>query len=438
MFFSPISTRATDVLGMNARSLEYTKRTNSRTATKLANNKLATKRVLQKAGIPTPRLYAKVTSHAESRSFRWTKLPSSFVLKPNSASGGGGIIVVFGRNKKGNWVKADGTEVFIPQLRNHVIDILDGNFSPSNIPDTAFFEQRIKIDSSLKPYSVKGIPDVRVLVFNQVPVMAMLRLATEESGGRANLHAGGIGVGIDLVNGYTTSAIHHGQLIEMLPHRRIRLAGIRLPYWNDILTIATRAARACNLNYAGIDVAIDREDGPLVLEINARPGLDIQFANLTPLKGRLRRVKGLNVKGPEKGVQLAKSLFGEDIIQDIEDVSGRIVLGIDEGIELLDSSGQPHPLRVKIDTGAYRTALDSSLAERLGLHQKVIEHRSVRAALGREERPVVDITFSLRGHTIKTQAYLTDRSHMNYDAIIGRRDLKGFLVDPSQYKPSSK
>lgn len=430
--------RATDVLGMNARTLEYTKRVNSRSAIKLANNKLATKRALQKAGVPTPRLFAKISSRPEARAFRWTKLPSSFVLKPSSSSGGGGIIVVFGRNKKGNWVKADGTEVFIPELRNHVLDILDGNFSASNIPDVAFFEQRIKIDGSLKPYSVRGIPDIRILIYNQVPVMAMLRLPTEESGGRANLHAGGIGVGIDLVNGYTTSAIYHGQLIEMLPHKRLRVAGIRLPNWNEILSIAARASRACNLNYAGIDVAIDRDDGPLVLEINARPGLEIQYANLTPLKSRLRRVEGLKVNGPEKGVLLAKNLFGEDIIQDIEDVSGRIVLGIDEGIDLLDSNGQFHHLRAKVDTGAYRTAIDSSLAEKFGLHKKIVEHRSVRAALGREERPVVDVTFTLRGHTIKTQAFLTDRSHMNYDAIIGRRDLKGFLIDPSQYKPSTK
>jgi len=424
----------TEVLGLNARTLHYIRRANSATATRLANNKLETKRALQKAGVPTPRLYAKISNRQELRRFRWTKLPSSFVLKPNSSSGGGGIVVVFGRNKKGNWVKADRSEIFIPELRNHLFDILDGNFSASNIPDTAFFEQRIKISSELKPYSVRGIPDIRILVYNLVPVMAMLRLPTEESGGRANLHAGGIGVGIDLIHGLTTTAIHKGRLAEWLPNKRLRLAGLSIPHWNNILLTASRAARACNLNYAGVDIAIDRDDGPLVLEINARPGLDIQFANMTPLKGRLRRIEGLKVSGPEKGVQLSKNLFGEDITHEIEDISGRLILGVEEQMVILDTLGQHHPILAKIDTGAYRTTIDKSLAQKYNLHEPVIEHKNVRAALGQEIRPVVDISFLLRGRLIKTRAFIADRSHMNYDAIVGRRDLKGFLVDPTKIK----
>ncbi len=426
------SKNQTDILGLNARTLQYIRRANSGAATRLANNKLATKKALQKAGIGTPRLFARIASRQELSRFRWTKLPSSFVLKPNSSSGGSGIIVIFGRNKKGNWVKADRTEILIPQLRNHVMDILDGNFSASNIPDVSFFEQRVKLHSSLKPYCVRGVPDVRVLVYNLVPVMAMLRLPTEESGGRANLHAGGIGVGIDLINGYATTAIHRGRIIENLPDKRLSFSSLRIPNWNEILLIASRAARATNLNYVGVDIAIDRDDGPLVLEINARPGLDIQFANMTPLKNRLRRIEGLRIKGPEKGVQLAKTLFGEDILQEIEDISGRLVLGIEETVTLIDSQGQPHPLRAKIDTGAYRTTIDESLATKYGLHTPILKHQHVRAALGASIRPVVEISFLLQNRLVKTEAFITDRSHMNYDAIIGRRDLKGFLVDPTK------
>lgn len=427
-----LGNRVTDILGLNARALEYTKRVNTTESIRLANHKLATKRTLQKAGIPTPRLFAMIDSRTRLKHFRWTKLPSSFVLKPDSSSGGGGIVVVFGRNKKGNWVKADKTEVFIPELRNHILDILDGSFSRGNVPDVAFCEQRIKIDATLKPYSVRGIPDIRILVYNQVPVMAMLRLPTEESGGRANLHAGGIGTGIDLVHGYTTTAIYRGQLIETLPGQRVDLSGIRIPYWNQILLMAARAARACGLVYVGIDVAIDREDGPLILEVNARPGLAIQFANMTPLKSRLKRVEGLTVAGPEKGVQLAKSLFGEDITHEIEDISGRTVLGVEEPLTIIDSQGQPHALLAKVDTGAYRTAIDERLARTYGLHEPVVAHKEVRAALGQETRPVVEVTLLLRGRLIKTLAFVADRSHMKYDAIIGRRDLQGFLVDPTR------
>lgn len=423
-----------DVLGLNARSLHYTKRANSAEASRLANNKLATKRALQKAGLPTPRLFAKISHRADLRHFRWTRLPGSFALKPNNASGGGGIIIIFGRNKKGNWIKADGAEIFIRDLNNHIIDILDGNFSPSNIPDTAFFEQRIKIDGTFKPYSWRGIPDIRLLIYNLVPTMAMLRLPTVESGGRANLHVGGIGVGIDLLRGNTTTAIHRGTIIDTVPHTRLPLSGLHIPHWNDILLMASTAAAASGLSYAGVDIAIDRDDGPLVLEINARPGLEIQLANMTPLKSRLRRIEGLKVKTPAKGVQLAKNLFGEDMAEEIEDISGHIVLGIEEEISLIDQQGLRHNLLAKIDTGAYRTAIDERLAKQHNLHNPVIERREVRASLGQDTRPIVELTFILRDRHIKTKAFIADRSHMKYDIIIGRRDLKGFLVDPAKTK----
>jgi alpha-L-glutamate ligase-like protein len=422
------------VLGMNARTIEYTRRVNRASAVRRANNKLSTKRALQKAGVPTPRLFVKISSRHELRRFRWTKLPSSFVLKPNASSGGAGITVVFGRNKKGRWVKADKSEIFIPELQRQVMDIIDGNFSANNVADTAIFEQRVRLDAILKPYSVRGVPDIRVLVYNMVPIMAMLRLPTLDSGGRANLHQGGIGVGIDVAYGYTTTAIHRGRIIDTLPSKRLQLSSIRLPQWNNILLTAVRAARAVGLNYAGIDVAIDREDGPLVLEVNALPGLDIQFANLTPLKGRLRRVEGLKVSAAEKGVQLAKSLFGEEYREEVEDISGRIVLGIEEPITITDIDGQSRTLLAKIDTGAYRSTIDENLARQYGLHKTVIGHKNVRATLGAETRPVIEVTIKLRDRIIKTKAFMADRAHMSYDAILGRRDLRGFLVDPTKRK----
>src|SRR5687768_11776220 len=158
MVLNPFSNTSQEVLSLNARTLQYTNRTNVQQAIRLANNKLATKRLLQKAGLGVPRLFATIRNRSELKEFRWTKLPSSFVLKPNSSSGGGGIMVIFGRNKKGNWVRADKTEVFIPELKSRVLDILDGNFSRANVPDIAFFEQRVKNHPDLKPYSIKGIP----------------------------------------------------------------------------------------------------------------------------------------------------------------------------------------------------------------------------------------------------------------------------------------
>lgn len=419
-----------DILGMNARALDYIRKHNTPEATRLANHKLGTKKALQKSGLPTPRLFAVIRHPQEVKNFRWTRLPASFVLKPNSASGGGGIMVIFGRNKKGNWVRADKSEVFIPELQRHVFDILDGNFSRGNVPDIAFFEQRIKVHPDLKAYSVKGVPDIRILVYNLVPVMAMLRLPTAESGGRANLHAGGIGVGIDLSLGLTTTAIQRGHPLDLMPASRLPLAGIRLPHWNDVLLLAARTAQAVGLNYAGVDIAIDREDGPMVLEINARPGLDIQFANSAPLRSRLQRVEGLKTKSLEKKIRLSQTLFGGEIEQEIEDISGRTVVGITEDINLFDAEGTPHPLTAKIDTGAWRTTIDEGIAKQLGIERPILEHRFVRGALGRQERPIIAVSLQLKGHPIKTNVFVADRGHLNFPMIIGRRDLKGFLVDP--------
>jgi alpha-L-glutamate ligase-like protein len=422
------------LLGLNARSLRYTGHNLISTGSKIAQDKLATKKLLQRSGLPTPRLYAAIKTRQELARFRWTKLPASFVIKPRSSYGGGGIIVIFGRNKKGNWVKADKTEIFIPQLRKHVLDTLDGNFSPSNIPDVALFEQRIKNHPDLKPYSKQGVADLRIIVYNHVPIMAMLRLPTLESHGKANLHAGGIGIGIDLARGITTTAIHRGHVIENLPGSRLNLSGIHIPHWKQSLLLATRSAQALGLAYSGVDIALDRDDGPTVLEINAKPGLEIQLANMAPLFSRLKRVEDLTVSTPERGVRLGQNLFGGDVEQEIEDVSGHLILGVHETVEILDADGHPHTVAAKVDTGAWRTTIDELLARKHHLHTRLVHDKKVpvRGALGKEKRPVIELTLRLRDRQIKTKAFIADRSHMKYNMIIGRRDLKGFLVDPTK------
>lgn len=417
---------------MNARTLLYIKRFNPPAGTRIANNKLATKQVLQAAKIATPRLFSIIGNRRALTAFDWSSLPDSFVLKPTASSGGGGIVVIFGRNKKGLWVKADKTPVLIPELKNRVLDILDGNFSKGNVPDVAFFEQRVKNHPALKHYSVKGIPDIRILVFNMIPVMAMLRLPTEESGGKANLHAGGLGVGIDLATGMTTTALYRGSLVDAIPGTRLLLSDIHIPYWEDILLMAVQAAQAAGLGYAGVDIAIDREEGPMVLELNARPGLGIQLANMAPLRSRLQRVEGLQVKKPEKAVRIAVNLFGEEHEHDTSDVSDKNILGIEEEVTVIDPRGNAHTLMAKVDTGAWRTTIDKEIAQSWGLTHSIVGERHVRAALGDEMRPVIELTMKLKGSVVKTQAFITDRSHLNYPMIIGRRDMRGFFVDPSK------
>lgn len=425
------------ILGKNARALRYIETANPPESIKLAKNKLATKRILQKAALPTPRLFAIIRSRQELRRFKWTKLPGSFVVKPNASFGGGGIVVIFGRNKKGNWVTADTTEVFIPQLKSQVMDILDGSFSAGNVPDIALFEQRVKNHPDLKRYCTRGIPDIRIIVYNHIPIMAMVRLPTEESHGKANLHIGGVGVGIDIARGITTTATYRGKLIEKLPGKNIALSGIQIPYWQDILLTAVKAAHALGLRFAGVDLALDREEGPVILEVNARPGLSIQLANMLPLRSRLKRVEGLTISTPEKGVHLAKTLFGSQLEHEADDIATQTILGIIEPVLITDTHGYQHTIMAKIDTGAWRTTIDKSLATKMGLHTNVLEKRSVQGALGKQTRPVIELSLKLHNRTIKTKAFLADRSQLNYDMIVGRRDLKGFLVDPNKNPPKS-
>ncbi len=262
------------LLGMNARNLDFVRPFNRRRGMKIADQKLLCKRILTHSKLPVSALIGKIRSREELENFDWTTLPASFALKPNRGFGGEGILVVYARkkNRPDAWIKANGGIVTIEDLKTHIQNILDGSFSLSNTPDIAFFEERLKLLKLFKPYSYKGIPDIRVIVFNRIPVMAMLRLPTRASDGKANLQQGAIGVGIDLATGTTTSAIMgKGQIIESVPGTRLPLSGIKIPYWKQILTMAVEAQSISSLGFLGADIAIDRDQGPVILELMPDP-----------------------------------------------------------------------------------------------------------------------------------------------------------------------
>ncbi len=459
------------VLGMNARNLTYIRPNNLKKAKRLADDKLASKRALKRAGVAVPALIAKIITVTDLDNFDWTKLPTSFVVKPNNGLGGEGIIVVYGR-KKGRtdaWVKSNGGTITVDDIRTHVRRILDGEYSLSNTPDIAFFEQRLKLTPEFRPYAYKGIPDIRVIVYNKVPVMAMLRLPTKESDGKANLQQGGIGVGIDMARGVTTSAVQgKSRIIDYVPGTRLLLSGVKIPYWNDILHLAVKAQVASGLGYLGADIAIDRDGGPMILELNARPGLSIQVANLTGLKRRLERVDGLKIKSIARGVTVGKNLFGGEIEEELEGISGKRVIGSVEKVEITGINGITKTVDAKIDTGAYSTSIDTILARELGFgptldafnkvdtssidmvtgkeneiknnfmrnHHKTVPHLSdiaiIFSASGSSLRPVVQIQFTMDKKTIFAKVNIADRSDLRYDMIIGKRNLGNFLVDVSQ------
>ncbi len=460
-----------NILGMNARNLTYIRPNNLKKAKRLADDKIRSKRMLKKAGVPVPRLIAQISSRRTLENFDWSILPPSFVIKPNKGLGGEGIVVVYGKRKgvEDTWIKSNGKPITLEELKTHIGHILDGEYSLSNTPDIAFFEERLKLSKEFRPYAYKGIPDIRIIIYNKVPVMAMLRLPTKESGGKANLQQGGIGVGIDMARGITTTAVQgKSKIVEYVPDTRLLLSGIKIPYWNEMLTLAIKAQEASRLGFLGADIAIDRDNGPVFLELNARPGLSIQVANMAGLKRRLERVEGLKIKTAVRGATVGRNLFGGEIEEELEGMSGKRVIGSVEEIKIFGKNDTKINIKAKIDTGAYSTSIDEDLARTLGFghvidnfskidlseyeiipknesnirknilkkYKKEIDDLDdvavIFASSGSSVRPVVKIKFIMDTRTIIAKVNITNRKDLKYDIIIGKRNLYRFLVDVSK------
>lgn len=452
------------LLGMNARNLRFIRPNNSKSAIRLADDKLLSKKVLRKGGIPVPKLISKIRTYEELENFNWNLLPNSFALKPNRGLGGEGIIVVYGKkkNRPDTWIKADGSVITIEDFKNHIRNILDGSFSLSGVPDTAFFEERLRLLKLFKPYAFKGIPDIRVIVYNRVPVMAMLRLPTRESGGKANLQQGAVGVGIDLASGVTTTAVQgkKSRIIDTIPNSRLSVSGLKIPFWREILELAVKTQEISGLGFLGADVAIDKERGPVFLEVNARAGLSIQVANQAGLQERMERVEGIKIKTIKRGVNVGMDLFGGEIEEELEDISGQRVIGSIEKVKLIGRGNKEVEVEAKIDTGAGWSSIDLELAKRLGFEKTVAQYEKidikyedikdldkkerwnifkniphiestvlVHSASGTTYRPMVKIKIIMDKREIYSKVTIIDRAQLKYPIIIGKRNLGRFLID---------
>jgi alpha-L-glutamate ligase-like protein len=425
--------RLGDILGINARSADYLL-LNKKFARKRADDKLLTKRMLTRAHVAHPRLLGVLKDGHEVRDFDWSKLNGGFAIKPVQGFGGQGIILIKKPAKEeGKFWTVEGKKVSVDDLILHTVDIVEGKYSHNNLPDKAMIEERITIHPKFKKLAVGGAPDVRVIVFNKIPVMAMLRLPTEESAGKANLHQGAIGLGIDMATGITTHGVYKNNQIKYFPDTNKKVNGIAVPYWNKILLMAVKTQKVSRLPYLSVDMLIDQEKGPVVLELNDQPGLSIQLANMTGLRRRLQRVEGLEVDDAEKGVKIGKALFASKFADRVTNLGeDKPVLGIFEKVKVKGGKKKWIEVPCKIDTGARSTSIDQSLALELGLlvPENVLWTKKVKNSLGFEERTMIAITFKLKGRVIRTRASLTNRLHLRRQLLIGRRDLKEFVVDP--------
>lgn len=280
---------------MNRRNGEYILKNNPRHLYPLVDDKLKTKELLDAHQIPTPELYFSITGNYELKAIREIKFLKEFVVKPARGAEGRGIIVLVDKQEKA-WRKASGEVLTSEDLEYHVSNILAGLYSLGGVDDKAFLEYRVRSHNAFKKITYQGVPDIRVILYKGIPLMSMLRLPTKESDGKANLHQGAVGAGVNMLEGTTLGGVHKNLLIDHHPDTQAFIPGLKIPFWQDILEIASKIYDVFKLGYIGVDFVIDHILGPLILELNARPGLNIQLANREGLVPRLDMIDSFQVK----------------------------------------------------------------------------------------------------------------------------------------------
>lgn len=264
------------VLGLNRRNAHIA-RVNDRRPIWLAKDKLATKERLEGEGIPTAPTLAVLPNARAVRAFDWDTLPDQWVMKPARGSRGLGVWVVTGASGEGRHRRwhVGGRRLRRSQLRRAASSIVYGDASDTE-DDVAMIEPLLRSPGALAEVADVGLPDIRIVCDGALPLLAMMRIPTHASGGRGNLHQGGVGAAVDMVSGRVTRTLLDGRAGAFHPDTGHPIVGLQIPNWSSIVSMSTRCAAATELGYVGVDVVVDERYGPLVLEVNSHPGLEIQ------------------------------------------------------------------------------------------------------------------------------------------------------------------
>jgi alpha-L-glutamate ligase-like protein len=272
--------RRIGLMGIGRRNADYVLMYNPRKFYPRVDDKLITKNLALAAGLPVPELYAVVSEEHQIADLHDK-------LKKHEQ-----ILVISGR-RGDKYRRSNGHLMTRDEFEHHLSNGLSGLFSLGGHPDHLLVEYCVQFDPIFDQVSYKGVPDVRIIVFLGYPVMAMIRLPTRLSDGKANLHQGAIGVGIDIPTGLTRRGVWGTEIIKDHPDTEQSIVGLSIPRWDELLEMASRCYELSGLGYVGVDFVLDRNRGPLILELNARPGLAIQIANGNGLLHRLRKVEAL-------------------------------------------------------------------------------------------------------------------------------------------------
>ena len=290
IFSNPKKFREHGLLGMNARNYYVISKHNKRSLYPLVDDKVQTKKLANGININTPRMIGVVEHQFEVKNLpQIVAGRSEFVIKPAHGSQGKGVLVI--KNYVDNvFTTASGKKLGFNEVYQHVSNILSGLYSLGGQYDVALIEELVHFSDAFQEYSYQGIPDVRLIIYKGFPIMSMMRLATKESDGRANLHQGAVGVGLGMRDGKAVRAVSHNMPIAIHPDTGVDLMTLKVPFWREHLLIGSQAYEMTGLGYMGADIVLDKERGPMMLELNARPGLAIQIANGKGLKEAIKRV----------------------------------------------------------------------------------------------------------------------------------------------------
>ena len=306
----PGELRRFGVLGMNWRNANVILPGNPRAHYPRLDDKLLTKRICEFRNIPVPQTYAVIEFVGDIRRFHESvREHRDFVIKPAKGAEGRGIIVVLDHDEK-IFVTAGGRKIALADVRYHLETVLSGLYSLGGQPDRVIVEQRIVRHPAFEKIAVDGTPDIRIILYRCVPVMAMVRLPTRASRGRANLHQGAVAAAVHLRTGQTFGGVCCNRAVSVHPDTGAPIGGVEVPRWNDVLIAAMKLADGLEMDYVGVDFVLDATLGPVILEANARPGLAIQIANRRGLLPRLERVaaESFQVLTTERRLELVSAL----------------------------------------------------------------------------------------------------------------------------------
>ncbi len=308
---------AKGIMGINRRNADYVLKYNKRSLYPVVDDKILTKERAIANGINVPKMYGIIETEKDIGKLEQILAGyDDFVIKPAQGAGGDGILVIADRFE-GRYKTVSGKIISHDEIEYQVSNILTGLYSLGGGRDRALIEYRVKPDPIFKSISYEGVPDIRIIVLQGYPIMGMLRLPTRQSGGKANLHQGAIGVGVDLATGLTLQGTWLNNKISKHPDTTQPVANVQLPHWQQFMELAASCHELCGLGYIGVDMVLDQEQGPLILELNARPGLNIQIANNAGLTPRAHAIEAhvaqLKKDGrsetPAERVALVQQLF---------------------------------------------------------------------------------------------------------------------------------